>query len=253
MFELRFLPNVNSFLFDNETWLRLRPIKQFLNFVDPKRSKRIIDIGGGSGRLELRLGRTDIYIYDSSEESISVAKHNFKNAIVGSGDNINFEDNSFDWAISIHTLEHIPKDKREFFILEMIRISKEGVFLNFPEGLFAEKLCHNFLNALEKNGLELNKWTIEHLEMGIPTVDEIISIIQKQNKFHFEYKLVRNYKAENMYWTRMRTSKNLVYKYITSPIFAMYKYLNLSSKPTVEMILVGNSTKEMSKEIIEKL
>ncbi|HAF30843.1 MAG TPA: hypothetical protein DCG75_17525 [Bacteroidales bacterium] len=246
--EFRFLPNVSMFLFNNETWLRLLPLKRFFQFVDP--NKRIIDIGAGIGSLELALNRTDIFIYDIDRVSIDIAKQNFKNTVVGTGSKINFEDDAFDWAISIHTLEHIPKNEREQFILEMIRISKEGVFLNFPEGKYAEVLCKNFLNTLEKNGLPPNKWTLEHLELGLPTVEEVNSILKKQNKFLFKYKLIRNYKAENIYWTRMRTSNSILFKYFTSPLFALYKYANINRKPTIEMILVGSKNYNSLNDIL---
>ncbi len=253
IFELRFLPKVSAFLFDNETWLRMRPIKRFFNEIDPQKKLNIIDVGGGTGRLELRLNRTDVTIYDLDERSIEIASQSFKNAVVGTGSRISYDDNSFDYAISIHTLEHIPKDQREFFILEMIRISKKGVFLNFPEGIFAEKLCHNFLSALEKNGLEKNKWTIEHLEMGIPLFSEIEAILSKQSKFQFEYKFTRNYWAENLYWTILRSNNNFLINYILTPWLSIFKFFLRSRKPTVEIILIGTRLIQESKRIVNKL
>lgn len=251
--ELSFFPNLSLFLFYNETWLRLRPIKKFLKIIDPEKNKRIIDIGGGTGRLEMQIGRMDITIYDQDEKSIKIAKNNFKNAIIGTGTNITLNDNSFDWVISVHTLEHIPKRNRKHFILEMIRISKEGVYMNFPEGKYAEKLCKNFISALEKKGMEANKWTLEHLEMGLPTIEEINSIIETQNKFHFDYKFVRNYYAENLYWTRLRTTKNIILRYVFSPLLALYKYSFIERKPTIELILVGSKNQNILKNIIRKL
>jgi len=252
-FELRFLPNLSFFLFDNETWLRLRPIKRFLKIIDADKKKKIVDIGGGTGRLEARLGRSDIFIYDINEEAINIAKKNFKNVIIGSGTKINLEDNFFDWAISIHTLEHISKDERENFILEMIRVSKEGVFMNFPFGEYAKKLCHNFLASLEEKGFEPNKWTQEHLEKELPAIEEINSLLDKQSKFHFKYKFFRNYTAENLYWIQLRTRKNRVLLYILSPLIAFYKYFKINNKPSVELILVGAKSENISNKIIKKL
>jgi SAM-dependent methyltransferase len=253
IFELRFFPNFSSFLFDNETWLRLRPVRKFFKVIDPDQNKRIIDVGAGSGRLELRLGRKDIFIYDTNEESINIARQNFKNVKVGSGKGLEYEDNYFDWAISIHTLEHVPKDDRANFILEMIRVSKEGVFLNFPEGKYAEKLCQNFLKSLHKKGMEPNKWTVEHLKMGLPLYDEIKSIVEKQGKFHFDYLPIRNYTAENLYWERLRTSKSIVLKYILSPLFAIFKYFRVYNPPSVELILIGAKNESILKRIINRL
>lgn len=252
-FELRFLPNLSSFLFDNETWLRLRPIKKFLKVVDVDKKKKIVDIGGGTGRLEQRLGRLDIHLYDINEEAINIARQNFDNVIVGSGTQIKCEDNFFDWAISMHTLEHIEKDQREKFIHEMIRISKEGIFLSFPEGQYAERVCKNFLNKQKKNSQELNKWTLEHLELGLPTTNEINLILEKQNKFHFDYKHIKNYASENLYWTKLRISRNPVLNNIISPLFALYRYLTINIKPSVELILIGTKNEDTTKKIIKKL
>ena len=221
--------------------------------IDPEKKKRIIDIGGGTGRLELALKRTDVYIYDTNNESINIAKQYFENAIIGTGTMIEFEDNLFDWAISVHTLEHIPKNDRKKFILEMIRISKEGIFLNFPEGGFAKKVCINFLDRLNKNGKEPNKWTVEHLETGVPKVEEIMNIIKEQDKFIFQYKFIRNYDVENYYWENIRASKNVFKVYFLSPFNSLMKYINYTKKPTIELILIGSKTGSCAKELFRKI
>lgn len=251
--KLRFFPKLSYFLFNNETWLRIRPLKSFFEVVDPENVKRIIDIGGGSGRLELELGRTDVHIYDTNEESINIAKKDFKNATVGNGKTIEFDDDSFDWAISIHTLEHISKNDREQFIMEMIRISKEGVFLNFPEGLFAEELCTNFLDSLKKNGKEPNKWTREHLSLGLPMVNEIASIVEKQDKFFFKYSFIRNYDAENYYWSKIRATNIVLISYFLSPIISICKFLKYRKRPTVELIMLGYKSEENLRELFRRL
>lgn len=250
LFEVRFLPNISTFLFNNETWLRVLPLKRFFQIIDPQNAKRIIDIGGGTGRLELAINRTDVYIYDLNENSVNIAKQFFKNTIVGNGTKIDLENDSFDWAISIHTLEHIPKDERESFILEMIRISKEGIFLNFPEGEYAKKLCENFLYSLDKNGKELNSWTIEHLEMGLPKVDEIEEILKKQAKFTFKYAFIRNYYAEDFYWTKIKASNNIFQTYLLSPASSFYKVLKYKKQPSVELVLLGSRTEKTSTELL---
>lgn len=252
-FELQFMPNVSLFLFNSETWLRLLALKKLFRNIDPNNVKRIIDVGGGTGRLELALKRTNVFIYDANKESIDIAKQNFVNAVVGDGPTIDFEDNYFDWAISIHTLEHIPQVDREHFILQMIRVSKEGVFLNFPEGEYARKLCCNYLESLNKNGKEPNKWTLEHLEMGVPMVEEINEIIKKQDKFIFEYVFIRNYKRENNYWVDIRGSNNIIKAYFLSPFNSLMKYMRYRKLPTVELLLVGTRTELETKRILNNL
>ena len=243
IFELRFAPNLSSFLFNYETWARIRALKKFLKKVDPEEKKKIIDVGGGSGRLELAIKRTDIHIYDHNSDSIKIASKYFPNTTVGSGTKINFDDNSFDYAISVHALEHIPENERELFLMELIRISKDGVYLNFPEGEYAELVCENYLKALECNGKEPNKWTVEHLEMGLPQKEIIESILTKQNKFHFSFKHIKNYKAENFYWTKVNASNKLLGKYLVSPFVSLYRHLFMYKKPTAELVVYGMKKK----------
>ena len=253
IFELRFAPNLSSFLFNFETWARIRPLKRFLNHVDPKEEKRIIDVGAGTGRLEKALNRKDIFIYDNNEHSIIQASSYFPNTKTGSGSKIDYKDNSFDWAISIHTLEHISNRERPDFLLELIRISGEGVFLNFPEGENARLLCINFLKALEKNDLEPNKWTLEHLEMGLPKIEELFDVLSKQSKFIFKHKYIRNYKIENIYWEKVRASNNILIKYFLSPFLSIWSYFLYYKKPTIELLLLGTKSENFTNNILKKL
>jgi len=239
--KLKFAPSLSSFLFDYETWARLYVLKKYLKNVDPEKNKKIIDVGAGTGRLELALKRTDIHLYDHNAESIEYARKYFPNTTVGTGTKINFDDNSFDYAISIHTLEHIPEDERENFLMELIRISKYGVYLHFPEGNYTELLCKNYLNALEKNGKEPNHWTVEHLEMGLPKKETVEKMLSKQKKIIFSYKYIRNYKIENFYLTTLRTGKYRLLNFLLSPPFAILSFVLMNSKPTIELVVIGNT------------
>jgi ubiquinone/menaquinone biosynthesis C-methylase UbiE len=251
--ELRFAPKLSLFLFNYDAWAKLRMLKKFLFFADPDKNKRIIDVGAGSGGFELALGRMDIFIYDNNEESIKEASKQFPYTQKGSGTNIEFNENAFDWAISIHTLEHIPKNERPNFLLELCRIASEGIFLNFPEGEHGTQLCLNFLEALKKNDFESNMWTVEHLRMGLPMLDEIIAIISRQTKFIFRYKLIRNYKIENSFNINVIASKNIYKRYIISPYYTILGYLLRNTRPTVELVLVGAKTEEMVNNIIASI
>jgi len=253
IFELRFFPNLSMFLFRYEQWFRRRVFKLFLRAVDPDKTKNIIDIGGGAGRLEKELSRKDIFIYDNHVVDIKKAREYFSNTKVGSGSKIDFPDNSFDWAFSLHTLEHIPKKERGNFILEMLRISKEGIFLNFPEGKYAEKICIEYLEALKKNGKPPNKWTIEHLEHGLPLIEEIIKELSRQDKFVFRYKGIRNYNIEKHYWTKISASGNLIKKYLFTPLISVLGYICRNRYPSGEILLVGTKGLNYTQSIINKI
>jgi ubiquinone/menaquinone biosynthesis C-methylase UbiE len=210
-------------------------------------------VGAGTGRLERALNRFDIFIYDTNEEAIEIAKQHFSNAIHGTGSRIKFEDNAFDWAISIHTLEHIPRSERPGFLEELIRVSEEGVFLSFPEGNHAEHLCENFLSAQAKRGEPLNKWTQEHLEYGIPRIEVIMPILQDQGKFVFNYKHIRNYHFENFYWKNVRAGNRRLRRYLISPWLSILRHLFRQKKPTVEILIVGTTSESFTNKLIARL
>lgn len=243
IFKLKFAPGISSFLFDFETWARLRPIKKFLKEIDPAANKKIIDIGAGIGRLELALNRRDITIYDLNPDSIKEASKQFPNTKLGSGSKIDFPDNSFDYAISIHTLEHVPSKDREQFLMEMMRISIEGIFINIPEGQYATKLCENFLFSLKKNNLPPNKWTQEHLDCGIPTVAELKQLFERQDKFQITYRFIRNYKSENFFWSKIRATNIRFLKVVLSPFVAIWCGIMFNVGPTIEIEIIGKKAK----------
>jgi len=251
---LKFIPHLSQFIFDSETFLRIKPLKAFLNLVDPQKSKKMIDLGGANGRLETALGRKNITLYDINEDMLDAAEESSFSVIRGrSGKSIDCEDNSFDWAISVHTLEHVDKQERERFIFEMIRISKEGIYLNFPAGLYAEKLCMNYIETLKKYNKELNHWTLDHIEKGLPDENELRKILSKQSKFTYELVAVRNYKSENYYWQKIIAPNSFIIFYILSPINSIVKYLNFKTTPSVELVLIASKSAELNQKILKNI
>lgn len=236
---LKFAPSLSLFLYDYETWSRVYLLKKYLKSVDPHCSKRIIDIGGGTGRLTVLLKRKDIYIYDNSEEAVRKAGALFRNVKVGTGANIDYPDNYFDYSVSTHTLEHLPEESRESFMSEMLRVSKEGIYLLFPEGKHAKLMGERYNEALVNRGRPENRWIREHLEMKLPMREAIESYLQKQSGFTFTYRHLKNYGAETFFWTRLSLSGNLFVRNMLLPLFSIYRHLKLHSKPAVELLVIG--------------
>jgi len=204
--------------------------------------------------LETALRRKNITLYDINQDMLNAAEEKYFNVIRGrSGESIDCEDNSFDWAISVHTLEHIDKHEREKILLEMIRISKEGIYLNFPAGLYAEKLCMNYIKALKKYNKELNHWTLDHIEKGLPDENELRKILSKQSKFTYELVAVRNFKSENYYWQKITAPNSFIIFYILSPINSIVKYLNFRKCPGVELLLIASKSAELNQKILKNI
>jgi hypothetical protein len=84
----------------------------------PFKAGSIIDIGGE--------GRLGIFTRHSRVTTVNIASSCGVDHILNSGI-LPFENDSFDAAVSIDTLEHIPKSDREQFLNEMLRGSRKGI------------------------------------------------------------------------------------------------------------------------------
>jgi GT2 family glycosyltransferase len=81
-------------------------------------------------------------------------------------DDLPFADCSFDVAVCIDILEHVPEGKRRLLIAELIRVVRKKVILAAPfqEAREAEEI------VIQLTG---NKWLKEHLEYGLPARKEL--------------------------------------------------------------------------------
>jgi SAM-dependent methyltransferase len=85
------------------------------------KGKKTVDIGCGYGSIEVFSPET--VGVDFSEEALKIAKQRgAKNLIKAPAENLPFEDNEFEIAVSIGTLEHVADIKQA--ISEMVRVSE---------------------------------------------------------------------------------------------------------------------------------
>jgi len=235
-----------------ETWYRLRLYRRFLSFIRSGKEVSVVDIGGGEAGLERLLGERDIVVADKNEKAIAEASKWVKEASEEDGSKLSFADNHFNWAVSFHTLEHIPRSLRSAFIYELVRVTTDGFVLNFPYGKHAADLCRNYLDVLKKNNLPPNRWTREHLDNGLPELVDILNIIDEQDKFVIDYVEVGNYNIENFRW-RISVSRNIVLRIINKLILSFFSYLFRRLKPSVELVIVGSKSRKWNKEYLKRI
>lgn len=88
---------------------------------------RILDVGGRKGELDLFLDPGD------ELKLLDIRPGKEKNLLVGDATDMKeFPDGHFDIVTSGDVFEHIPKEKREAFVQECLRVSKEMVVLAAP-------------------------------------------------------------------------------------------------------------------------
>lgn len=104
-------------------------VKEVLKFFGQPSDKKILDLGCGKGRFCRKIkdaGFPNIIGAEPSTKLIEIARENNKDVefFQASATNLPFEDNEFDFLISIEVLEHIPDT--EGAIKEMKRVLKPG-------------------------------------------------------------------------------------------------------------------------------
>jgi hypothetical protein len=93
-----------------------------------------------------------------------------------------FPDNTFDAAVSLDTIEHLPRTARPVFIEELKRVVKGSVVITCPlesaDGLFQARKHDLRLSDViaKRNGVQPG-WLQEHLEQGHPTREELLELL----------------------------------------------------------------------------
>lgn len=145
--------------------------KVVVNYLNPKPSSTILDVGCGTGILLSQLLKLDrklnLYGVDIAKEMVGVAKQKFENTSVsiqvGSGDNLPFTREFFDYVTCANSFHHHPDSSKS--LKEMCRVLKPGgtfVLLDPHNNGIIRKCINKILNVVFKEG-KTNIYTKEQL------------------------------------------------------------------------------------------
>ncbi|MBK8293804.1 MAG: methyltransferase domain-containing protein [Solirubrobacterales bacterium] len=128
----------------------------------------VLDVGGIKGELSL-------FLPDSAITTINMAGEDADAHF--DGDRLPFGDQSFDAAVSLDVLEHIPAAGRVRHITELVRVARRCVIiccpLGSPEHIAAEaELAAEYATMTG----ERHRFLDEHLERGLPSEEELRSL-----------------------------------------------------------------------------
>lgn len=172
-------------------------------FRAPGKSFRILEVGANEHRnLEKFLPDDKITYLD-----IELPEHllNDPQYLLGDATDMEFEDNQYDIVVALDVFEHIPAEKRNQFIDELQRVSKEFFIItapfDSPKVVQAEVIANSIYKGIfGKNFI----WLQEHRDNGLPNLEVLekyllskkditykiighgnIDIWQKMMKIHF--------------------------------------------------------------------
>jgi SAM-dependent methyltransferase len=136
----------------------------------------ILDAGCGENGIGAFLPRADITGVDIlPPEQIEPSLKYERGSIV----QLPFEDGSFDVAVSVDVLEHLPADMRTDAVRELVRVARNAVIIAFPSGASARRIDEEMATKLRSVHESLPEWLEEHLAQPYPDRETIIGALEE--------------------------------------------------------------------------
>jgi SAM-dependent methyltransferase len=139
--------------------------------LSKSQSKSVLDIGGQSGNLQRFSSRfivTAINIDDTGDVRYE-------------GEKLPYSANAFDTVVSLDVLEHIPPQRRNTFIKEMLRVAEREAIFCTPLGTPLHRDIEIKLNNAWRREFKTDhRFLKEHIEYGLPTLSAIETILSSR-------------------------------------------------------------------------
>jgi len=232
-----------------DTFQRYKKIVDIITAIrnlEKKEHFSILDVGGYPCEFE-KFSDDKIVIID-----IPYCKKG--NYIKGSGINLPIKDNSFDIVISSDTYEHIPIDKRERFLNEIIRVSKKYVLLGAPFKSEINEFIENELCKLHETIFhKQHPWLNEHKLNSLPLLNLTTEYLSNNN---YPYHIFSNgnvftwYLFQWCYYLFQSLPDLTEYTYKINNIYNNYLYSKDNSEPSYRTIILISKDKTDSNIII---
>lgn len=158
--------------------LRYRQVAQLLLPT----AERVLEVGSGSlGITPFRAVPFLVGVdadFAATQELVTAELHK----VTASAVELPFPDASFDAAISVDALEHIPATARPAAIAEMLRVTRPGgtVILAAPFGRLSQLADRYVDGAFRRRHGRAHPWLVEHLANGLPCRVELAAALGAQ-------------------------------------------------------------------------
>jgi hypothetical protein len=159
---------------------RYRLLEPIAKLFRPDGSRyKVLDVGGHTPALWpgfSSLAAATIPDADVTVVDIHPAAQ-LMNYVRASGFALPFRDGAFDLVCSLDTLEHIPEERRAAFLAELLRVTRDGLYVAFPfdspTNRWAESLVVEYTSVALKRPV---RPLLEHRQFGLPDRDRVAGI-----------------------------------------------------------------------------
>jgi len=136
----------------------------------------VLDVGGHSPVLrpgfssiaEISIPGSRVTVVDT------IPRAWFQNYVQANGMQLPFRDGAFDLVCSLDTLEHIPAEHRPAFLSELLRVTRDVLYLAFPfksaNNRWAESMVGEYADAVLRDPIP---GLLEHRRFGLPDAETI--------------------------------------------------------------------------------
>jgi len=162
--------------------IRYSPIlKRFPELFDSSLS--ILEVGSGDNGIASFLKRP----VTALELRFGAAINPWLQPIVGSVQEIPVPDNHFDYVVCVDVLEHLAAVDRSKAIQELFRVARHKLVIACPCDAPAIEGERHLAALFTNSNLGVPSWLQEHLDIGLPTVGEILrNLIDLKTAFEVE-------------------------------------------------------------------
>jgi hypothetical protein len=165
-------------------WLRYAWVTAGLATVEAGKVHRLIEVSSGRGGMAWVFREADLQIclVDRSPELLKDGRGGNAWRVCADACHLPFADDSFDAAVSLDTVEHLPESLRASFLEELKRVTKRAVVVTCPlqsdDGEFQGREFDLRLHQeIAQRGGVQPEWLEEHLERNHPTREGLCRLL----------------------------------------------------------------------------
>ena len=165
-----------------ERYVLLEQIGKF--FQPSETTYNVLDVGGHTEALWPGFcSLAGVFIPQAKVTVVDmIPTAELQNYVRASGVQLPFRDGAFDLVCSLDTLEHIPAEHRPAFLSELLRVTRDGLYLAFPFDSASNRWAESMV--VQYTGVTLNRpipALMEHLQFGLPDRGAVSRLLSSES------------------------------------------------------------------------